>query len=364
MEKEEASVEKEDASVEKEEASVEKEEAGMKKDTKEDAVIGGRTGVGVTMGLESKQRFQFWSQLAIAIGGVVAMVVFRSYHFDTKEEMRGLRMDLGAVKESAQKGEALEGKIERLKLHLQGEDAKVLNQAQETARALEQRLASQINTNFRISDGQRESNNGRQLRVSIKKDLDAFNDRIDGEILDLKESAKLRPEVSDLKVEIDEISSMISEIYQAQEALNTQHSAEAEQLKKRLADVTANQATCLKRVEDLVATLEGNQEEDAETPIGGGSGGVIHPGPGVVRPKPIYKHKPNYPQLSGRGKSRGTVTVKVLVDESGKVVDVEIVDGMPEFNKEATKAAWLTKFKPATKNGLVGRMWSELRYEF
>jgi TonB family protein len=60
-----------------------------------------------------------------------------------------------------------------------------------------------------------------------------------------------------------------------------------------------------------------------------------------------------------------TVTVRVLVDESGRVVEAEVPEkaGLG-FDEAAIEAARGTGYAPATKNGVAGKMWTELKIVF
>jgi len=61
------------------------------------------------------------------------------------------------------------------------------------------------------------------------------------------------------------------------------------------------------------------------------------------------------------------VTVRVAVDETGRVVDAEMRDGDGSglgFDEAALEAARKTTFFPATRDGIEGRMWTELSFEF
>ena len=57
----------------------------------------------------------------------------------------------------------------------------------------------------------------------------------------------------------------------------------------------------------------------------------------------------------------------MLVDEAGQVTDVQIREGDKSglgFEEAALAAAKRTRFFPATRDGIAGKMWAELVLEF
>lgn len=66
---------------------------------------------------------------------------------------------------------------------------------------------------------------------------------------------------------------------------------------------------------------------------------------------------PSYPPLALRMRREGKVTVRLLVDETGKVADARVADGSSEFNSEALKAARQWTYQPATKGGVPVKVW-------
>jgi protein TonB len=99
-------------------------------------------------------------------------------------------------------------------------------------------------------------------------------------------------------------------------------------------------------------------------------GDLITAGPGVEDTQLTTAPALIYPEtLEGTG-TYAMVSVAVLVDENGAVVDAKVkgafVDGSggAEFRKAALEAARKARFRPATKNGVPGKMWGELTFEF
>ncbi|MFN7942490.1 MAG: TonB family protein [Thermoanaerobaculia bacterium] len=96
-------------------------------------------------------------------------------------------------------------------------------------------------------------------------------------------------------------------------------------------------------------------------------GDLVEPGPGVLAPVLVSFNKPQYPPIARRMRVEGTVAISLLVDETGKVVEARIVRGVTQnvgLNEAALSAARSAQFKPATKNGVRVKMWSQLTIPF
>lgn len=74
----------------------------------------------------------------------------------------------------------------------------------------------------------------------------------------------------------------------------------------------------------------------------------------VRRPAAIERVNPNFTSKKARKvKKSGVIVTQLVIDETGKVVDVELVQGIHEaMDQEALDAAWKSTFEPAT---LLGR---------
>ncbi len=95
-------------------------------------------------------------------------------------------------------------------------------------------------------------------------------------------------------------------------------------------------------------------------------GEIVGPGPTVDPPVLLTRPKPIYPQTALRLKREAVVTVRILVDENGRVPEAERVGskaGMG-FDQAAINAAKLTRWQPATKEGVRVKMWAELKVQF
>jgi len=73
-----------------------------------------------------------------------------------------------------------------------------------------------------------------------------------------------------------------------------------------------------------------------------------------------------YPEQARRQGISGYVTMNVLVDESGNVEDVEIIDSKPKeiFDLKADSTIRRWKFEPATYNGKKVKVWAMQKIVF
>jgi TonB family protein len=97
------------------------------------------------------------------------------------------------------------------------------------------------------------------------------------------------------------------------------------------------------------------------------AGDWLRPGLGVERPEPKELPRYEYPAAARGTGRRATVRVAVLVDEAGKVVDTRVREGDGTalgFDEAATEAVRRVPFWPATRDGVPGRMWTELILTF
>jgi len=97
-------------------------------------------------------------------------------------------------------------------------------------------------------------------------------------------------------------------------------------------------------------------------------GDLIHRGmPNVEVPEVKQLPSYSYPAAAkGTGK-KVSILVAVLVDEKGQVIDAQIREGDKSglgFKEAALEVAKKAPFFPATRDGIAGKMWTELRLEF
>ncbi len=104
-------------------------------------------------------------------------------------------------------------------------------------------------------------------------------------------------------------------------------------------------------------------------PAGDGTvraGDLVTMGAGVTPPKVSRRASLRYPPLAQRMKKEATVTVRVLVDETGRAADVQSAGSAAGFGMDeaAMEYARACGFTPATKGGVPVRMWMDLKVAF
>lgn len=90
-------------------------------------------------------------------------------------------------------------------------------------------------------------------------------------------------------------------------------------------------------------------------------GDLVTAGPGVVPPQIESFAKPRYPEIARRLNREGTVIVRMLVDETGQVVEAKLLKTvLAAFDTAVLRAAKRARFKPATKDGVPVKMWHNI----
>lgn len=111
------------------------------------------------------------------------------------------------------------------------------------------------------------------------------------------------------------------------------------------------------------ATLKVTEVGEDENPSS--SSGVAKPiEGGVLNSKALTLPKPVYPEEARRIKVSGRVTVRVVVDENGKVTSAEAIDGPLPLREAAEAAARQATFAPTTKDGITVKVAGTLTYDF
>jgi TonB family protein len=86
--------------------------------------------------------------------------------------------------------------------------------------------------------------------------------------------------------------------------------------------------------------------------------------PAVINGKAISLPKPSYPLEAKTVKASGTVSVKVLIDEEGNVIEAKGENGHPSLREAAEKSALQAKFTPTLINGKKVRVTGIITYNF
>ncbi len=95
-------------------------------------------------------------------------------------------------------------------------------------------------------------------------------------------------------------------------------------------------------------------------------GAIVQQGPGVTPPRLLRQPHVIYPPAAARLKRQATIRVRVLVDESGKPIEIEQLTeevGLG-FDRAALRAAKTTRWSVPEKNGVPVKMWVELSIDF
>ena len=91
--------------------------------------------------------------------------------------------------------------------------------------------------------------------------------------------------------------------------------------------------------------------------------GAIVPA-GVLNGKAVSKPNPAYPAGAKAAGAQGTVTVRILVDEQGRVERAEAVSGHPALRPAAVEAARRARFSPTLVGGKPVKVSGTLTYNF
>ena len=76
-----------------------------------------------------------------------------------------------------------------------------------------------------------------------------------------------------------------------------------------------------------------------------------------IEPRVVEWTAPEYPEFARKQRIQGTVLVRMLVDEEGKVVRVGRIRGQAVFHGAVRKAVRKWEFAPARQGGLAVRAW-------
>jgi TonB family protein len=124
-------------------------------------------------------------------------------------------------------------------------------------------------------------------------------------------------------------------------------------MKVRYLDFTETKAT-------LKVTEIGENDEPGNT----GSGVAKPVDAGVLDSKATSRPKPIVSEEMKRLKATGRITVKVLVDENGKVITAQALNGVAVLREAAETAARQATFAPMVQGGITVRFTGTLTYDF
>lgn len=89
---------------------------------------------------------------------------------------------------------------------------------------------------------------------------------------------------------------------------------------------------------------------------------VVHKG--LITSQALELPRPTYPPLAKQAGVQGTVSVQVLIDESGRVVSAKAVSGSPFLTTEAERAARQARFSPTILNEQPVKVSGVITYNF
>jgi TonB family protein len=124
-------------------------------------------------------------------------------------------------------------------------------------------------------------------------------------------------------------------------------------MKVRYMDFTQTKAT-------LKVTEIGENDDGS-----GSSGSVAKPVElGPLNSKAVSLPKPVYSEEAKRLKAKGRITVRVIVDENGKVIFAQAQNGVAVLRAAAEEAARNAIFEPTTKDGITVKVTGTLTFDF
>jgi len=84
----------------------------------------------------------------------------------------------------------------------------------------------------------------------------------------------------------------------------------------------------------------------------------------ILASKAISLPQPAYPEMAKRVRIQGPVNVQILLDEKGRVVSAQVVNGNPMLTTAAKDAAMRARFTPTVLNGQAVKVQGVITYNF
>jgi serine/threonine-protein kinase len=113
------------------------------------------------------------------------------------------------------------------------------------------------------------------------------------------------------------------------------------------------------------AALAPSTEPPAPRPEPPKRGDLIRGGdPGVTLPVCAKCPSPEYPEIARRFNRTGTVVLRALIDENGRVAEVTVVTAVEWLTDDAVRAVRRWTYRPAQKQGVAVKAWIELPVRF
>jgi TonB family protein len=93
--------------------------------------------------------------------------------------------------------------------------------------------------------------------------------------------------------------------------------------------------------------------------------GIYRPGGGVTNPIPTYKPEPQYSEEATKAKWQGAVLVSVVIDETGKPINIKIIRPLGlGLDEKAIEAVSQWKFQPGMKDGVAVPVQAQIEVSF
>jgi tetratricopeptide (TPR) repeat protein len=94
-------------------------------------------------------------------------------------------------------------------------------------------------------------------------------------------------------------------------------------------------------------------------------GPILAPAGTVLNGKALSLPKPHYTDVARKHRVAGTVVIKILIDETGKVIKArDMCNGSPYLVEECIKAAYLARFSPTKLSGQPVQVAGVIQYNF
>lgn len=117
---------------------------------------------------------------------------------------------------------------------------------------------------------------------------------------------------------------------------------------------------------DMPGFQPSNVEEASDELVGDVEASVMTADSVDERPEPVRRVDPELPRRIVDEQIEGRVVVRALIDQNGRVSEVEIIEAKPPdtFEPHVLEAVEQWEFQPASYEGKAVKTWIELPFEF
>jgi TonB family protein len=194
-----------------------------------------------------------------------------------------------------------------------------------------------------------------EMEEKLKEQYDQRIQSLQGQLQDTQSAAAEREAARRAEIERreSERAAALAAEQKAAQAEETRQKQEAEAARKK-----QEEAARKKQEEEAARKAEIEAATQAQAQVQ----------PAVVRPPELVRRpEPRYPDMAKRAqRSRADVLLRVLVDERGRVTQVEQISKKVGFgiDSAAASAAKQAQYNPGTSDGKPQEMWTVLRFTF